>query len=268
MINLPAAMPPPHRDFLLQAVPRLEAEASLVGVALGGSGLAGQMDEFSDLDLVVVTEDSAHAAWMEGRQALAARLGKLLVAFTGEHVGEPRLLICLYAGPLHVDLKFVAESDLAPRVEQPRILWQRGERLTQAYARDGARFPAPDPQWMEDRFWVWVHYCAAKIGRGELFEAIDCLDFIRVQVLGPLLLQAAGRRPTGVRKIERYRPDAVPALAATVARHDAADCLRALEATVAQYRALREGNPPARRQAAAEQAACDYVAMIGARLRA
>jgi hypothetical protein len=31
----------------------------------------------------------------------------LLVGFTGEHVGEPRVLICLYGPPvLHVDLKF------------------------------------------------------------------------------------------------------------------------------------------------------------------
>lgn len=268
MIELPDAMPVLHRDFLRQAAPLLEAEADLVGLALGGSGLAGQMDEFSDLDLIVVTEDAVHAALMVRRPALAARLGELLTAFTGEHVGEPRLLICLYAGPLHVDLKFVAESDLAPRVEQPRILWQRGDRLTRAYSRDGARFPAPDPQWMEDRLWVWAHYCAAKIGRGELFEAIDCLDFIRVQVLGPLLLQAAGRRPSGVRRIERYLPEAVPALAGTLARYDAADCVRALEATVTQYRDLREGNPPAQRRAAAEQAACDYVAMIGKRLRA
>ena len=45
---------------------------------------------------------------MAQRKVLAGTLGHLLHAFTGEHVGEPRLLICLY-GPelLHVDLKFM-----------------------------------------------------------------------------------------------------------------------------------------------------------------
>ena len=34
--------------------------------------------------------------------------------FTGEHVGESRVLICLYGPPLlHVDLKFVSLSDAA-----------------------------------------------------------------------------------------------------------------------------------------------------------
>lgn len=49
---------------------------------------------------------------------LAGTLGHLLHAFTGEHVGEPRLLICLY-GPelLHVDLKFVTLEMLTQRVE-------------------------------------------------------------------------------------------------------------------------------------------------------
>ena len=45
---------------------------------------------------------------MAQRMAFAGTLGHLLHAFTGEHVGEPRLLICLF-GPelLHVDLKFI-----------------------------------------------------------------------------------------------------------------------------------------------------------------
>jgi hypothetical protein len=35
-------------------------------------------------------------------------------AFSGEHVGEPRALICLYGPPLlPVDLKFVSLSDAA-----------------------------------------------------------------------------------------------------------------------------------------------------------
>ncbi|MBI2206762.1 MAG: hypothetical protein HYU41_23240 [Candidatus Rokubacteria bacterium] len=47
-------------------------------------------------------------------------------------------------------------------------------------------------QWIEDRFWVRMHYIAAKIARGELFEAIDGLVFVRSRVLGPLILSEAG----------------------------------------------------------------------------
>ena len=78
-----------------------------------------------------------------GRAAAAARragaspprLGPLLACFTGEHVGEPRLLIALYGPPLlHVDLKFVAERDLDVRVEDGRVLWQRDGALDRALA--------------------------------------------------------------------------------------------------------------------------------------
>ncbi len=55
--------------------------------------------------------------------AYAKRLGHFLSGFTGEHVGEPRVLICLYDNPLlHVDIKFLTLEELHPRVETPVVL--------------------------------------------------------------------------------------------------------------------------------------------------
>jgi hypothetical protein len=49
-------------------------------------------------------------------QQNASRLGELLPSFTGEHVGEPRLLICLYNNPLlHAELKFVTPEEFKKR---------------------------------------------------------------------------------------------------------------------------------------------------------
>src|SRR4051794_24456776 len=156
------------------------------------------MDEFSDLDLVFVCRDGAEVDMVEEAPTFAAALGPLLAAFTGEHVGEPRLLIALYGPPLlHVDLKFVALSDLAVRVEDGVVAWERDGLVSATLAGSAAVWPAPDPQWLEDRFWVWVHYCATKIGRGELFECLDGLGMIRGLVLGPLLAVRAGARPQG-----------------------------------------------------------------------
>ena len=103
---------------------------------------------------------------------------------------------------LHVDLKFISLADATHRVENPTILWERDGQLTAALRRSEAVYPTPDLQWIEERFWVWVHYGAAKIGRGELLEAHDSLAFIRLLVLGPLALLAQGARPSGVRKVE------------------------------------------------------------------
>ena len=80
----------------MAALPTLTADKRLVGVAAGGSFLTKTMDAYSDIDLVLVAEPGGYEDLLATRIDLAERLGNLLVAFTGEHVGEPRLLICLY----------------------------------------------------------------------------------------------------------------------------------------------------------------------------
>lgn len=223
------------------------------------------MDEFSDLDLVIVVEPSAVQALMPDRQSIAVQLGTLLVAFTGEHVGEPRLLICLYGPPLlHVDLKFLSLTDAAQRVEDPAILWEREDRLSAVLRRSTAAFPAPDLQWLEDRFWVWVHYGAAKIGRGELFEAHDFLAFLRAQVLGPLALLDQGARPSGVRKLEFSAPELAKEMQSTLAQYDPLSCVVALEAAVRLYQNLRGRLAAAQliRRDQAESAALAYLQAI------
>ena len=196
-------LPEPHADFLRNALDCLKKDERLVGVAAGGSYATCCIDEFSDLDLLIAVEPDAYESVLSERQAIARGIGPLHAAFTGEHVGEPRLLLCLYQSPLlHVDLKFIRLPDAATRVEEPVVLWERDGRLSAALQTGTAVFPRPDLQWMEDRFWVWVHYAAGKIGRGELFEAIEGLSFLRVQVLGSLALLSRRARPSGVRKIE------------------------------------------------------------------
>jgi hypothetical protein len=111
-----------------------------------------------------------------------------------------------------------------------------------------------------------VHYGAGKVGRGELFEALDFLGFLRGQVLGPLALLEAGAPPAGVRKLEMSAPARARALAATVAAYDAGACLRGLMAAVDVYRSLRDGLLPGRvtPNAAAERVALDYVRALAA----
>jgi len=255
------ALPELHARFLRTAIPRLREEPALLGLAAAGSFVDGRMDAWSDLDLVAVTDPAAWPAILGDRKRIAARLGPLLAAFTGEHVGEPRLLVCLYGPPLvHVDLKFVEPSALAQRVEDPVVLWDRSGAVRAGLDAGTASYPKPDLQWIEDRFWIWVHYTAAKIGRGELLESCDALAILRSKVLGPLALQLAGARPAGVRRIETLAPRFAAALRATVATCDAADCVRALRAAIAVYREFREaeGLPRLRRNPDAEREALAY----------
>jgi hypothetical protein len=169
------------QHFLDRALPVLAQTPGLVGVAVGGSWLDHSLDQYSDLDLVLVLDPPQAPRLLAERPLLAASLGQLLECFTGEHFGEPRLLICLYDEPLlHVDLKFVTLPDLARRVEDPHILWQQDTQVSDLLQATTAHYPpAPSLQWVEDRFWIWVHYAATKLGRGELLEVVSFLDYLR-----------------------------------------------------------------------------------------
>lgn len=240
------------------------ADPRFVGLAVGGSLLTGDVDAYSDLDLVVVVSEAAHADVMDDRVAIAAGWGSLVAAFTGEHVGEPRLLICLYDDPLvHVDLKFVTADELAVRIEDPVVLWERGDEVSAAIAQSAPLAPVADPQWIEDRFWVWVHYGAAKLGRGELFEVLELLAFLRAAALAALLSSVEDTPVRGVRRLEQRYPDRVTALSGTTAVYDRDSCVDALRACVQAYRALRDlvATPVVRRDDA-ERLAIAYLAEV------
>lgn len=247
-----------HQLFISRAVPHFAADSRLVGVAAAGSWAENSMDEFSDLDLIIAVEPESFEQVMSERQSIAASLGELLVSFTGEHVGEPRVLICLYNSPLlHVDLKFLSITDVATRVDEPVVLWERDDRLSQAYAASTGTYPLPNEQWIEDRFWIWIHYGTGKIARGELFEALDFISYLRSTVLGPLGLLQAGCKPSGVRKIEQLTPNLAEALKGTVAPHDRESCYLALERCIEIYRSFRSATVI--QHEAAEEAAVEYL---------
>src|SRR5688572_11393211 len=96
-----------YEQFIARAIAVLEADGRFLGLAAGGSWMDGSLDPFSDLDLVIVSESGSEPDVTADRARIAGAMGSLLSAFTGEHVGEPRLVICLFDAPLlHVDMKF------------------------------------------------------------------------------------------------------------------------------------------------------------------
>lgn len=242
-----------QRRFVTDVLPRIQQDARVAGVAIAGSLARGNPDVYSDVDLVVVIEDSAFESVMSERFALIDAWATVVIGFTGEHVGEPRLVITLVGPPLlHVDFKFVCVSDFAERDEKPVILWDRDGSL--AHTRSGpprARAPL-DLQWIEDRFWVWVHYGATKLGRGELFEVVSFLNYLREAVLAPLITHRMGAPARGVRHLEAIaralgvsRASIYRHLAATTPRHSPSNtCTRS--SLIADLRPERWRLRPAR----------------------
>ncbi|MFC2950612.1 aminoglycoside 6-adenylyltransferase [Marinicaulis aureus] len=240
-----STLTPSHQNILDNIQAKIRADDRFLGLLAGGSLIHGGVDEFSDLDLVLVVADAAYDALMAQRLDIAEQFGDLLAAFTGEHVGEPRLLICLY-GPdtIHVDLKFIVPGALSQLIEHPLVLFDRDGSVEALLGKASVRWPDQNIDWFEERFWIWVHYGATKLGRGELFEAIGMLAFIRDQVLGPLCYMRENQPQRGIRRIEQKFPSDALRLKATLAAHDRNSVKDALQSAMTLYEELTADQLP------------------------
>ena len=233
----------------------------ILAVVEGGSTARGESNEWSDLDVSLVCTDEGRAELVDESVDIASRLAPLLTSYSGDHIGLPRTRMCLFGPPLlHVDLDFVTVGEL----EQGVALWERESGLVARSAAPTGGYTV-DPQWIEDRFWSWVHYLAAKVGCGAVFDCVDGLAYLRSTVFGPMLAVRYGRRPQGVDRIEQYAdPALVEELGRTLGGTTRKACLDAVHAAVELYQRLRDEQqaPGLVRRSKAEEASLDYLAEV------
>lgn len=233
-------MPEAHRAFLEQALPLLKGESFVTGIAAAGSYVSPGLDEHSDLDLIIVVSAPDLPTDAPRRVEIAGKLGDLIACFTGEHVGEPRLLICLYdPWLLHVDLKFTTLEGFQGRVEDPAILYDPTGKLAESIQTFPGSYPPVDLQWAEDRIWIWIHYAATKFRRGELLTAKQTANYILERILGPMILARAGAQPNQVRRIEQVNPLELSELQMISSCSDRASVKDALSRVAKIYVSLR-----------------------------
>jgi len=254
-----------QQTFINSALPVFKRDERIAGVALEGSYIKREtMDEFSGLDFLIVVFPDFYDEIMQEREEIAGKLGTLISCFTGEHITRPDLLICLFDTPLlHVDLYFVLPETLSSRYENPIVMYETKAVISSVIASTPVSPASRDFQWFEDRFWIWLHFAAGRAGRGELFDAIGSLDFLRENILGPMIQIKSGYPPRGVRHIERDAPGEVTRLAETIARFDKQDCIRALKAAANLYISLRDfGSGSMILRDVAERRALSYLSYI------
>jgi hypothetical protein len=74
------------------------------------------------------------------------------------------------------------------------VLWER-EAISAALPGTYETDVAGAVRWMEARIWTWSWYIQSKVLRGELYEALDGLQYVRDQVLFRLLAFGRGDGP-------------------------------------------------------------------------
>lgn len=254
-----------QQDFAYNAAEIVSADQNVLGLAVAGSWITNELDEYSDLDLILVTKEKVSND-KEKMIAYAKTIGNIISGFTGEHVGEPRLLICLYDDPLlHVDIKFLTLEEFRNRIENPVVLFERDNLLTNIIQSTRAEWPQPDFQWIEDRFWTWVHYACMKIGRGELMEAYDFLSFLRQTVFSPLMQVKNNKKVRGLRRVEtQLNLSDLENLKITIAQYNKASIIKALDNSISIYKSLRRKLFPATitLQEKAEKRSLEYFKQI------
>lgn len=256
-IHLPASIEAlrDHQAKLLALAHAAMEDPDILGMTIKGSFALESADEFSDLDLSFVIREGAYEDALGRRLELAGAPEEPVASFTADHLGVPELLIVLYDDLVHVDFRYVPLNDFPdPQEDLPcRVVWERDGVLTE---RLSGALPAQshlDLAWIEARMWTWVWYTHAKILRGEVYEALDALQFLRSTVLFPLVAVTRGERPRASRRAEELVGDLGEDFAATVASPSRSATMQALEKTVHLYLHLadpllrRRGIPKAQR---------------------
>lgn len=157
------------------------ADGRIVAAFLGGSHARGEADEYSDLDLCLITTDEAYEDVVAGRTAIIEHLGEPLFL---EDFGLEGIVFFILADGTEAELFFGRKSwlheihDVGPY----RTLLDKEGVLA------GAEFPWRDPDRAEQiealrrlLYWFWhdlSHFIAA-IGRGQLWWAYGQLEALR-----------------------------------------------------------------------------------------
>ena len=152
---------------------------------LGGSFARDDADEYSDLDLGLVTTDASHADFKDWREPFVRRLGK--PSFLEDFGSSTHLFVILNDGT-EVDLAIGRESDFNHIQDGPyRVLLDKRGILAGAVFT--GRRPTPDQQVESLRqqvYWFWHemgHFVKA-IARNELHWAQGQLGALRAHCIG------------------------------------------------------------------------------------
>lgn len=218
------------------------ADPDVVGMAVTGSFATGIADELSDVDLRLYARPETVETVVARVPELAAACGRVVALFLAEHLGIPTLTIVLFDDLVHMDFDVISvdraaeHNDGLPAV----VLWER-EPISTALPGTYGSDLAADVRWMEARIWTWSWYIQSKVLRGELYEALDGLQYVRDQVLFRLLAFGRGDRPAGGRRAEAAVGDHVDAFARTVPTAlERAALMDALRAEIDLYRRLAD----------------------------
>ncbi len=209
---------PAHRRITLDALELLGQDERVKGLYLSGSLACGRPDMYSDVDINILVDATNRERVIQDHTKLYQQVGKLITLYSAIHMGDPNQMIAFYEEiiPIHVDYQYRIAENLAlnRRHKDIAIILDNDGNLADWKARCEQCPPDKLPiaeklQFLEDRFCGWCWYTDSKIERGELWEARECIDYFRNNVVIVLAYLRLGLPYEGSRRLEQKFPQEI-----------------------------------------------------------
>lgn len=233
--------PHDHGAVIAHFTDACSADERIVAAFLGGSLARGGSDEYSDVDLCVITADDAIDDTVADRAGLVQRLGEPLFL---EDFGDPRNVFFILADGTEGEIFFFAEGEL-DRIDAGRFRSLVDER--DILPREEFPGPRPDPvdQVEELRraltwFWHDLSHFTTAIGRGQLWWAAGQLEILRACCVTLVRIEhGLESHDEPYEKLDgEIPPGELEALRSTFVPPERAALLEAADRLLAFYRAL------------------------------
>ena len=176
--------------FVNRFMQACQTDERVVAAFLGGSYAKGKADQFSDIDLCVITTDTASEDFFNQRESFLRSLGELVFF---ENFGIPNIVFFIFADGTEGELNFGSEGHLDQIHSGPfRVLLDKkgilGEAVFSEETADAAR-QMEELRHNIDWFWHELSHFITAIGRGQLWWARGQLEALRAKCVNLARLQ-------------------------------------------------------------------------------
>ena len=171
-----------HQTFVDRFVQACQLDDRVVAACLIGSYAKGKADQFSDIDLMVITTDSAFEEFCQQRESFLRSLGDL--AFL-EDFGLPDIAFVMYGDGAEGELYFGSEGRLEQLYDAPfRVLLDKKNILSGAnYTLAGKEIdPSKQKEFLHRNisdFWHEMSHFTTAMGRGQFWWARGQMEALR-----------------------------------------------------------------------------------------
>ena len=173
-------LPPNHQAFVSSFVSACQNDDRVIAAFLGGSNVKGKADQYSDIDLTLITSADSFDKFFEQRESFLQSLGELVFF---ENFDIPNIVFFIFADDTEGELYIYNENQLDNIQSGPfHILIDKKNILM------GRSFPEreADPSRQTEKlrqsiYWFWhemSHFIKA-VGRGQLWWARGQLEQLR-----------------------------------------------------------------------------------------